>query len=290
MLCFLFCGLYALNDLFLNDIFKKKLTPCDCVQSFIANDLSKAQDCERYFNSLSRDEQDIWVDKIGNCEGGKSQEFQKKSTSLPSEIQEKIDRVNELNVKLQSIPDAQDIFSNEALELAKQKIDLINPMLELAEEIERAGYSNEIPNYDGFMSSIRLEYSGLKLHQEGLLEMSQNGTINSGQSSTNYDNNSNTGNKVLSNNIDEFLNKEESYLEIKALEYDKARSDYFNAGKGNYAQLRNEITNDYYPKKKSELESFYLQNSSNFNNDQLKRYGKLKRSLENLFRNAFETN
>jgi hypothetical protein len=121
-------------------------------------------------------------------------------------------------------------------------------------------------------------------------ELTQNGAINSGQSSTNYDNNSNTGNKDLSNNIDEFLNKEESYLEIIALAYDKARSDYFNAGKGNYAQLRNEITNDYYPKKKSELESFYLQYSSNFNNDQLKRYGKLKRSLENLFRNAFETN
>lgn len=193
------------------------LNPCDCVVAYNLNDQSKVEKCEKHFDSLNDSEQEIWLEQIWKCEGDEHQEAPNGTATLPPEVQEKIDRINELNEKLQLIPD--EYFGDNSLPLAKQKIALLKSMLELAEEIERSGYANQIENFATVHSGLKLQYNGVKMQIEGYEEMKSNNAENDSQ-------------EQLALEIEEFSNAfDKMYNDFSEAYYDKALrfSDYDKA-------------------------------------------------------------
>ena len=155
-------------------------TPCDCATAFISQNSNVLKRCDEYYTTLSNQEKETWAQELNNCDPRKSTSENTSSSnqaSLPSEIQIKIDRINQLTGEYDAIRDAGDMFSLEQLEVDKKKFTLIQSAKNMVEEIENSGYANGIQNFKNVKLSIGLKYSGLKMQIEGLVEMANNGTI-----------------------------------------------------------------------------------------------------------------
>jgi hypothetical protein len=106
-----------------------------------------------------------------------SQNIESNTIDFPAEIQAKIDKVNELNKNYKEIPNAINSFSIQELELLKQKMDLLNTMISLTEEIMQSGYSDKIENFSVFDSGFKLQKQGVEMQIDALEEMKNNGTL-----------------------------------------------------------------------------------------------------------------
>jgi hypothetical protein len=169
-----------------------KPEPCKCVEAYLSQDKKYLSQCTEHFESLAESQKEDWLKAVKTCDPSNessnsgsqsnndntSQYQSEQSVELPAEIQAKIDRVNQINENYNSTPDAYDIYSIQALSIARQKIQLLESMIVLINELENSGYKDRIPDFDAFKAGVRLKYTGLKMQIEGLEEMQSNGTIN----------------------------------------------------------------------------------------------------------------
>ena len=146
---------------------------------------------------------------VGCNNGGNVNDPNQSNTnySFPPEIQQKIDKLNQLVNELNTISDANDIFSLEQLNKTQQKLDLTEIVIQMAKEIENSGYADKISGFQELATSMNIKYAGLKLQKEGLEEMNQNGTFNIEQSIDSRDDNS-----INSNNSNEMSNQNNGFF------------------------------------------------------------------------------
>lgn len=156
-----------------------KPDPCACVKSFLAQDQKALARCEAHYETLSESEKEQWVAAVYACEGDAGSESQGEASaeSLPAHIQQKIVQANSLSEQADQIQDASDMFSREALEVNKRKLGLLEQMMGLIRDIESSGYADQIDNFSGFSSGVKLKYTGVKMQIEALEEMIANGSI-----------------------------------------------------------------------------------------------------------------
>lgn len=169
-----------------------KPTPCKCVKAYLSQDKKYLSECTQHFESLTESQQEDWLKDVKTCNpsnesanssspsnnDNSSQYQSEQSTDLPAGIQAKVDRINQINENYNSITDAADMYSVQALSISRQKFQLLESMVVLINELESSGYKDRIPDFDAFKAGVSLKYTGLKMQIEGLEEIQSNGTLN----------------------------------------------------------------------------------------------------------------
>ncbi|MFZ4402386.1 MAG: hypothetical protein ACOYO1_20335 [Bacteroidales bacterium] len=132
--------------------------------------------------------------------------------NIPTEIQSKMNKVNQLIQDVDKVSSSTDMFSEQELNNVKNKLDYLNEAQRYMQEIAESGYSSQISGFENTKTSIQLQLTGLKMQKEGIEQILSN-------KYTTNDNNS-TNNSMRSNNEIKFSNDQDVYIYLNGKIFD----------------------------------------------------------------------
>lgn len=155
----------------LKNIFKTDIEPCDCVYTFVKK-VEIIKECDEHYSNLNWTEKKEWDNLLKECKLQKENNSDSNyKSSLPSEIQNKVDRLHKILTEVKSIRDATDSYSAEQQNIITNKLSLLQSVKKLTEELESSGYNDQIEDFSAIKVGINLQIEGLKMQKEALEEM-----------------------------------------------------------------------------------------------------------------------
>ena len=155
-------------------------TPCDCASAYVNQESKTLKKCDEYYSTLNEHEKEDWARSLNDCKPVRNISNDNSSNntqSFPPEVQNKIDKVNQLISDESNINGAADEYSRAQLDIMTKKMGLLESANELMKEIENSGYADKIENFNGMKTKIGFTYAGVKMQKEALQDMVKNGTI-----------------------------------------------------------------------------------------------------------------